>query len=260
MTGARGSPRFNPAGANEKHMIELCEVSREYRDGERTVSALRNVNLAVPRGARLALTGQSGSGKSTLLHLIGGLEQPSSGRVRVAGKALEAMTDSELTRFRLHQTGFMFQFFHLLPALSVMENLLLPTELAGVAAATAKSRARHLLQRVGLLQRAESYPERLSGGQQQRVALARALMLESPLLLADEPTGNLDSEAGQQVLDLIWSLAETQGTTVVLATHSASLADACGLRVTLRDGRIVETAGFADGEARGVAGSGPRAS
>ena len=220
-------------------MIHLERVSRSYRDGEREIHALHEVTLSIAAGTSVALLGRSGSGKSTLLHLIGGLEWPSAGTVRVDGRVLGTLDDAALTRFRLHRVGFVFQFFHLLPALTVWENLLLPAELAGRPAAAAAARAQALLEEVGLAERARSYPERLSGGEQQRVAAARALMLEPPLLLADEPTGNLDSETGRRVLDLLWRLAQSRGTTLLVATNSREVAGRASRRIELRDGRLV---------------------
>jgi putative ABC transport system ATP-binding protein len=228
-------------------MIHLHRVSRTFRDGEREIHALQELTLSVPAGSSLALMGRSGSGKSTLLHLIGGLEWPSAGRVEVDGQALAALDDAALTRFRLHRIGFVFQFFHLLPALSVLENLLLPAELAARPAAAARSKALALLEAVGLGERRHTYPERLSGGEQQRVAVARALMLDPPVLLADEPTGNLDSENGARVLELMWGLAASRGTTVVVATHSREVAARAARRIELLDGRIVADSAAAAG-------------
>jgi putative ABC transport system ATP-binding protein len=230
-------------------MIRLAGVSRTYRDGEREIGALRDVNLRVAAGSTVALMGRSGSGKSTLLHLVGGLEWPSAGSVRVAGRELGAMDDAELTRFRLETIGFVFQFFHLLPTLTVMENLLLPAELAGRPARPAREAARRLLEQVGLPERAGSYPERLSGGEQQRIAVARALLLDPPVLLADEPTGSLDSDNGRRVLELLWRLTAERGTTLLVATHSPELAARAERRIELRDGRIAE-----DRPARGAPG------
>jgi len=221
-------------------VIHLQGVSRHYQDGTRRVYALEDVALRVEAGETVALVGRSGSGKSTLLHLVGGLEWPSTGEVTVAGQPLHRLGDEALTQFRLRHIGFVFQFFHLLPALSVMENLLLPAELAGVSVVEAGAKARRLLDAVGLGSRTETLPERLSGGEQQRVAVARALMLDPPILLADEPIGNLDSETGESVLALMVALARERGTTVVMATHSPELPAAFHRRINLRDGRIVE--------------------
>jgi putative ABC transport system ATP-binding protein len=238
-------------------MIHLQQVSRTYRDGDRDICALQDVTLTVPPGATVALLGRSGSGKSTLLHLVGGLEWPSAGTVRVDGQALDALDDAALTRFRLHRIGFVFQFFHLLPALTVLENLLLPAELAGLPAAASARQAGRLLAEVGLAGRARSFPERLSGGEQQRVAVARALMLDPPLLLADEPTGTLDSETGRRVLDLLWRLVEGRGTTLLVATHSREVAQRAARRIELGDGRVVsDSAPVADRAPAGAASGG----
>ena len=236
-------------------MIHLQNVSRTYRDGDRDIHALREVTLSIPAGATVALLGRSGSGKSTLLHVIGGLEWPSAGSVQVAGQTLGDLDDATLTGFRLRRIGFVFQFFHLLPALSVLENLLLPAELAGRPAAAAGEQARRLLAEVGLGERARSYPERLSGGEQQRVAVARALMLDPPIVLADEPTGNLDSENGRHVLDLLWRVAETRGTTLLIATHSQEVARRAGRRIELADGRIAHDSAPAPMPAAEAAGT-----
>ncbi len=234
-------------------MIRLDGVSRTYRDGDRDISALKDIDLHIPPGSSVALEGKSGSGKSTLLHLMGGVEWPSVGRITVAGQALGAMTDAELTKFRLRHIGFVFQFYHLLPTLTVMENLALPAELAGLPGRERAARVRSRLEEVGLSARRNTYPDRLSGGEQQRVAIARALLLDPPVLLADEPTGNLDSETGNAVLDLMWRLAAVHGTTLVIATHSSVLAARVERRIELEDGRIVRDSA----PPRGAAGTDP---
>ncbi len=226
-------------------MIRLTEVSRVYQDGTRSIRALDAIDLHVPAGGVVALTGKSGSGKSTLLHLMGGLEWPSTGQVTVAGTPLHELDDRALTRFRLTRIGFVFQFFHLLPSLTALENLTLPAELAAVPLRQARKKGLTLLEAVGLAERKDAYPELLSGGERQRVAIARSLMLDPPILLADEPTGNLDSESGEPVIELIHRLAREQGTTVVLATHSQEVAARCPRRIELRDGRIARDTGGA---------------
>lgn len=223
-------------------MIQLQGVSRAYADGERVIHALSGITLAIPRGQTVAVVGMSGSGKSTLLHLMGGLERLSAGSITIAGVELHRMSETERAAFRLRTIGFVFQFFHLLPALTVLENLMLPAEFAGRRRAWARQRALHLLEQVGLVARAASFPERLSGGEQQRVAIARALMLEPPVLLADEPTGNLDSATGAHILEMIWALARSQGLTAILATHSDLAAAQAQRRIELRDGRIISDA------------------
>ena len=234
-----GLPPFTYETRERSLLIHLENISRVYRDGERQIRALTAIELIIPPGATVGLVGKSGSGKSTLLHLVGGLEWPSTGRVVVDGRDLRALGDAELTAFRLHRIGFVFQFFHLLPALTVLENLLLPAELAGRPRAAGRERARALLAEVGLSEREGTYPERLSGGEQQRIAVARALMLEPPVLLADEPTGTLDSENGERVMALLHRLARDQGATLVVATHSREVAARTGRLIELRDGRVV---------------------
>ncbi len=241
-------------------MILLEKISKTFRDGGREIKALDGVELQIAAGTVMALMGRSGSGKSTLLHLIGGLEWPSAGRVTVAGVQLDALSDAQITRFRLNRIGFVFQFFQLLPGLSVLENLLLPAGLAGVPRRQAAAKARQLLAAVGIGDRLGAYPDSLSGGEQQRAAIARGLMLDPPVLLADEPTGNLDSETGRQVLALILGLAESRGATVIIATHSAEIAALASRVVELRDGRVVRDSGGglpSPPGAAGPAGPGP---
>ena len=224
-------------------MIHLENVSRNYLDGDREIQALANVSLSIPRGETVALSGRSGSGKSTLLHLMGGLEGPSSGTVTVEGCCLNDMPDRALTAFRLRHVGFIFQFFHLIPTLTVLQNLMLPAELAGMARAAGRSRALSLLEAVSLGDRSQTMPERLSGGEQQRVAVSRALMLDPPVVLADEPTGNLDSESGARVLELLWDMTRTRGSTLVIATHSTEVAGRAARGIEMRDGCIVRDTG-----------------
>ncbi|MEE8395780.1 MAG: ABC transporter ATP-binding protein [bacterium] len=235
-------------------MILLEKISKTFRDGGREIKALDGVELQIAAGTVMALMGRSGSGKSTLLHLIGGLEWPSAGRVTVAGVQLDALSDAQITRFRLNRIGFVFQFFQLLPGLSVLENLLLPAGLAGVPRRQAAAKARQLLAAVGIGDRLGAYPDSLSGGEQQRAAIARGLMLDPPVLLADEPTGNLDSETGRQVLALILGLAESRGATVIIATHSAEIAALASRVVELRDGRVVRDSGGVRPSPPGAAG------
>jgi putative ABC transport system ATP-binding protein len=226
-------------------MILLEAVSRHFEDGERGVRALDGIDLSVARGETVALMGRSGSGKSTLLHLVGGLDWPSAGRVTVAGQPLHKLSDEALTALRLRTIGFVFQFFHLVPTLTVLENLTLPAELAGLGGRERRRRARALAEAVGVAGRLTQYPDRLSGGEQQRIAIARGLMLDPPLLLADEPTGNLDSETGSQVLSLLFALARQRGMTLVMATHSEEAARLARRRIVLRDGRVASDSGEA---------------
>ena len=185
----------------------------------------------------MAIAGPSGSGKSTLLGLIAGLDRPSSGRIRVADAEVTALGEDALARFRLDTIGYIFQSFHLIPTLTALENVAVPLELAGEPDALARARA--LLGEVGLADRAEHYPVQLSGGEQQRVAVARAVARRPPVLLADEPTGNLDSATGKQIIELILGLNRTLGSTLVLVTHDPALAAHADRLITLRDGRVV---------------------
>jgi len=202
------------------------------------VAALRDIQLRVARGETAAIVGPSGSGKSTLLNLIGGLDRPSAGEIVVEGQALAGLSDDELTRLRRDKIGFIFQFFNLLPTLSSLENTALPLHLRGWPKKKAHQRARELLALVGLEARLDHLPDELSGGERQRVAIARALAVYPPILLADEPTGNLDTRSGQEILALIHDLHRRLGTTVLIVTHDPQVAASCARTVTLRDGRI----------------------
>jgi len=218
--------------------IDVREVSKAY--GAQTV--LDRASLAIDRGALIAVIGRSGSGKSTLLRLIGGLEPADAGTVRVGGVDLGACSETERARWRRRDLGFVFQFFNLLPTLTVAENVELPLALNGVAAQEARGRSLALLEELGLVTCAERFPEELSGGEQQRVAIARAVVHEPQLVLADEPTGNLDVETGGQVLALLRSTCERRGTTLVIATHSADVAAQATRTIVIRSGRIEERA------------------
>lgn len=222
-------------------MIHIRSVSKIYPPPHASgsaLTALQSVTLSIARGESVALMGASGSGKSTLLHLLGGLDAPTSGDIEVDGKILNQLNDAELSRFRRERLGFVFQFFHLVPTLSVLENVLLPARLAGKNDESHAKRAQELIDRVGLKGRESAPPDTLSGGQQQRVALARALITQPLVLLADEPTGNLDSANSAAVLELITSLVNDSGTTLVMATHSAEASAICKRIVRLKDGRI----------------------
>jgi putative ABC transport system ATP-binding protein len=219
-------------------MIRCEDVTRTYRMGESNVTALRGVTFHVPRGQFAAITGPSGCGKSTLLHLLGAVDVPSSGRVTVDGHDTSALTDRDATDFRLRHVGFVFQRFYLMPTLSAAENVELPMAEAGVARAVRRARARELLGYVGLGDRAAHRPTQLSGGEQQRVAIARALANSPALLLADEPTGELDTETGAELLELFARL-NRDGTTLVFVTHDPVVARAASRVLSLRDGRVV---------------------
>ena len=222
-------------------LLRLERVSKVYAVGRFPVSALREVNLVVEEGAFLAVMGPSGSGKSTLLHLLGGLDVPTQGRVLWRGKDLASMTSAERARWRSRNVGFVFQTFHLLPHLTAWENVELPLVLQGVSPGERRRRAKELLAQVGLQNRVTHRPTELSGGEQQRVAIARALVVNPEILLADEPTGNLDSETGRAVLDLIREIYTCRGITVVLATHNPEAAQYASTVVQMRDGRLSST-------------------
>jgi len=220
--------------------VELSRLLKIYREGERERVVLRDVDLGVARGEIVVLLGRSGSGKSTLLNLVSGIDRPTSGVVRVEGVDVAALSETERTLFRRRRIGFIFQFFNLIPTLTVEENLLLPLELNGVVGGEARARARRLLTAVDLADRGASFPDRLSGGEQQRIAVARALVHDPSLVLADEPTGNLDAESARQVLRLLASLAREAGKTVVAVSHSEEVAALADRVLTLADGRLCE--------------------
>jgi len=219
-------------------MITLSGVSKVF-DGKRTVTALDGIDLAVQRGEMVAIVGASGSGKSTLLNLIGALDRPTSGWIEIDGQRLDGLGDDGLTRVRRDKIGFIFQFFNLLPTLSCLENVALPLHLRGWPRKRAAERARELLGLVQLGKRVEHLPDELSGGERQRVAIARALAVYPPILLADEPTGNLDSSTGDEILALVRDLHQRLHATVLVVTHDRHVAESCARTVTLRDGRIV---------------------
>ncbi|NKY84685.1 ABC transporter ATP-binding protein [Nocardia veterana] len=218
-------------------MLELTDVVKEYRVGEQRVRALDHICLRVETGEFTAVIGPSGSGKSTLLHLLGALDSPDSGSITFRGAEIGSLDDTRQSEFRRHRVGFVFQFFNLLPTLSAWENVAVPKLLDGTGLRKAKPRALELLARVGLADRAEHRPAELSGGQMQRVAVARALIMDPPLILADEPTGNLDSRTGAAILELLGEISAT-GTSVVMVTHDQGAVDYCDRVITLRDGRI----------------------
>ncbi|HUJ75032.1 MAG TPA: ABC transporter ATP-binding protein [bacterium] len=219
-------------------MIILKQLSKQVSLGGQVLHILHPLDLTIPRGQFVAVMGPSGSGKSTLLGLLAGLDRPSGGQVWINGEELTAMNEDELARFRGRSVGFVFQSFQLIPTLTALENVQVPLEIQGQRHAA--ERARVLLGQVGLLGRAAHYPAQLSGGEQQRVAIARAFACQPAVLLADEPTGNLDSAAGQQVLELLVGMQREHGTTVVLVTHDAQIARAAERIVRLKDGHMVE--------------------
>jgi len=219
-------------------LLSARSVTKAYKLGKRSLEVLSGVSLEVARGDFLALRGASGAGKSTLLHLFGGLDSPNAGEIWFAGKDLAHLPPAGLTKLRNRQIGFIFQAYHLLPELDALENVCLPARLARVPVAAAGQRGRELLTRVGLGARMDHKPFELSGGEQQRVAIARALMNEPELILADEPTGNLDSHTGAEIIDLLVNLRADKNTTLIIATHDASVAARAPKVVELVDGKI----------------------
>jgi putative ABC transport system ATP-binding protein len=224
---------------SEQPLIRLRGVAKSYREAEAEHVVLHSIDLEIRRGEFVALLGPSGSGKSTLLNVISGIDEPSAGTVAIDNVGITELSERDRTLFRRSHIGFVFQFFNLLPTLTVEENVLLPLELNGRGNG-ARARAHELLDAVGLRSRAGTYPDRLSGGEQQRVAIARALAHDPPLLLADEPTGNLDSETGAQVLELLQTLARGADKTVLVVTHSPEVVRVSDRVLRLRDGSIVE--------------------
>jgi putative ABC transport system ATP-binding protein len=221
-------------------MIQLRDVSKTVTSGGEPLTILHPLSIEVARGRFLAIVGPSGSGKSTLLGLIAGLDSPTSGEVVIDGVNITRLDEDRLARLRGEKIGFVFQFFHLIPSLTAFENISVPMEIAAVPDADPRRRAQSLIEEVGLAGRAHHYPSQLSGGEQQRVALARALANNPPIVLADEPTGNLDSTNGRHIMELLRTVHRTRGTTVVLVTHDTELASLADSRLVLRDGRVVE--------------------
>ncbi len=220
-------------------MISLENVSKTYGDGPTAVNALQDVHLHIPAGQFVSVMGPSGSGKSTLLNLVSALDVPTQGRIAIDGQDIGALDDNDLTLFRRRKIGLIFQFFNLLPTLNAADNVLLPVMLERKASADDRKRARDILEAVGLGKRAHHLVHELSGGEMQRVAIARSLVLEPRLILADEPTGNLDSATGRSILELLRRTARDHGTTVVMVTHDRAAASAGDRLVHLRDGRLV---------------------
>lgn len=222
-------------------MIEFRDVVRSYESGGRQIHALRGVTLNATGGEFLALVGRSGSGKSTLLNLACGIDQPDSGDILLAGTSLSALRDHDLTLLRRTRIGMIFQFFNLIPTLTALENVALPAYLAGTPGTSARKRAWDLIGEMGLAGRETEFPDNLSGGEQQRLAIARAIINNPDVILADEPTGNLDSETGEFVLQRLRALATDQGKTVLMVTHSAEALAHVDRVVRLRDGLVVDS-------------------
>ena len=227
-----------------KDFLELNELNKFYLEGGEKREVLRNVSLKLQEGQIVALLGRSGSGKSTLLNLLAGIDQPSSGSIRIAKTRLNELDEHQRTLFRRKNIGFVFQSFNLIPTLTVEENLLLPMELNGESAKIAKTRVAELMQELGLEDRLESFPDRLSGGEQQRVAIARALIHDPNLVLADEPTGNLDRQTGEQALRLFRELIQKAGKTMIVATHSSDVLGIADRVISLEEGKLIENEAF----------------
>ncbi|WP_456426459.1 ABC transporter ATP-binding protein [Rhodocaloribacter sp.] len=228
--------RVRAETAGRDMLVRLRRLTKTYREGERERVVLRGVDADVERGAFVALVGRSGSGKSTLLNLIAGIDRPTGGEVIVGGTNLTRLSEEERTRFRRMHIGFVFQSFNLIPTLTVAENVLLPLELSGRTAAAERAKALAFLDEVGLADRGNSFPDRLSGGEQQRVAIARALAHDPLLVLADEPTGNLDYDTGRQVMEMLHRLVRKAGTTMLVVTHDRDFLDASDRIFILRRG------------------------
>jgi len=220
--------------------IEARQVTKCYRDGEQRIDVLTGADLEVASGEMVAVVGPSGSGKSTLLHLLGTLDRPDSGEILIAGERPDRFGPERLADFRNQTIGFVFQFHQLLPDFDALENVSMPGRIAGLPVRELEQRARALLAEVGLLARAHAFPNQLSGGERQRIALCRALLLEPPILLADEPTGNLDPASGDQIFELLIEMRERRGATSVLVTHNPVLAARCGRVLELRDGVLTQ--------------------
>jgi len=221
-------------------LLSIKDVQKSYKVGEEVVCVLRQVNLEVYQGEKVAILGPSGSGKTTLLNLISALDRPDAGKVFYFGKDVHALTEDEQAEYRLHEVGFIFQFYHLLPELTVLENVLLPGIIAKEDLAALKERAFELLAHLSLEGKAHYKVYPLSGGERQKVAIARALLLKPKLVLADEPTGNLDPHSAETVINLLFSLCERESSTLILVTHNHELAKRCEKRYLLREGHLVE--------------------
>src|SRR5829696_1198805 len=220
------------------HMLEMTDVTKTYRVGGQIVRALDGITLSLCGGEFVSIVGPSGAGKSTLLHLLGALDRPNSGSIRFQGKEISDLDDEEQSEFRRTSVGFVFQFFNLLPTMTAWENVAVPKLLDGARMAKVKSRALDLLAVVGLADRAKHRPSELSGGQMQRVAVARALMMDPPLILADEPTGNLDTKTGAAIMALLTDVAHQENRSVVMVTHNLDAASSTDRVITLQDGRL----------------------
>ena len=226
---------------NSATIIKASDIHKTYGKKSTAYEALRGVNLDIRKGESIAIVGKSGSGKSTLMHLLAGLDSPSSGSLLWGGRSLSNMNEDQLTALRNHRIGFVFQQFFLQPTLTVMENTYLPLKITGVGPSKRRQAAQTALQAVGLAEKANNRATDLSGGQKQRVAIARALVGEPEVVFADEPTGNLDTETGKQVIELLFKLQKERGITLVIVTHDNDLAKKCDRTVYIQDGKVVET-------------------
>jgi len=236
-----------PAAAPSEAPIVLARsVEKRYGQGDNAFTALHEVSLAIPRGRTVALLGPSGSGKSTLLNLLGAVDRPTTGTIHIGGQDLSQLSDADLALFRRRRLGFVFQSFHLLPSLTVFDNVAVPFTLDRKLTPARRTEILDLLDRLGVADKARRYPDELSGGQQQRVALARAVVHRPDLVLADEPTGNLDAATGRVILDLLVELRRAAGVTIVMATHSEDAAARCDDRIHLADGQVVSVEGAAE--------------
>ena len=229
--------------SSDKKLIRFEKVTKQFREGDRQRIVLNGLSASIDSGEFVAMIGRSGSGKSTLLNLLAGLDLPSAGEIWIGDTCMSKLDDRKRTLFRRDHIGFVFQFFNLIPTLGVRENVLLTAELAGWSAHDADAQCRRLLDAVGLLDRANVFPDKLSGGEQQRVAIARALCADPQVILADEPTGNLDADTGAQVLDLLTRLARGRGKTLILVTHSSDVAALADRTLKLDHGHLVEAVG-----------------
>lgn len=227
-------------GAMTKDMISVQHVHKTYGKKENAYEALRGVDIRIAEGESVAIVGKSGSGKSTLMHVLAGLDHPTKGKVLWDGKVLKDMKERELTKLRNDRIGFIFQQFFLQPTLTVLENVMLPLKIGSVSPSKRKQRGHEVLKAVGLSEKARNRATDLSGGQRQRVAIARALVNDPSVIFADEPTGNLDSETGQQVVELLFKLQKERGITLVVVTHDNELAKRCDRIIRIQDGKVVE--------------------
>jgi putative ABC transport system ATP-binding protein len=226
-------------------LVQVQDLKKTYTRGAHQINALRGVNFGLDRGSFISIMGPSGSGKSTLLHMLGGLDRPTTGKVSIGGEAIETFGDEKLSLFRRRRIGFIFQFFNLLPALTALENVALPMLLDGNSLKNISAKATKLLEHIGLKDRVHHRPDELSGGEMQRVAIARALITDPLLILADEPTGNLDSASGQVVLELLSEMARDRGQTILMVTHDANAASYGSRSIKMRDGLIESDSGHA---------------